>query len=40
MGYDVTFHPFKKTEYTYYVEKVVENPTDYLYQLENIHPEA
>lgn len=37
MGYDVTFHPFKRSEYKFYVEEVVENPNDFQNKLKTIH---
>ena len=37
MGYDVTFHPFKRSEYKFYVEEVVENPNDFHKKLKTIH---
>ncbi len=37
MGYDITFHPFSRKEYKFFVEAVVENPDDFKKQLEYIH---
>jgi uncharacterized protein (UPF0297 family) len=37
MGYDVTFHPFKISEYKFYVEEVVENPKTYRDKIKTIH---
>ena len=37
MGYDVTFHPFSRKEFHFYIERVVDDPTDYGLQLMGLH---
>lgn len=37
MGFDITFHPFSRKEYKFYIEQVVERPDDYVEQLKRIH---
>jgi len=37
MGYDVTFHPFSRAEFDFYVRRVVEDPTNYLQQIAHLH---
>lgn len=40
MGFDVTFHPFRREEFKTYVEAIVKNPTVYQKQVESLHPEG
>ncbi|GJM61219.1 hypothetical protein [Persicobacter diffluens] len=37
MGFDVTLHPFRRTDFTFFVERVVENPKEFRYQATFIH---
>lgn len=37
MGYDVTFHPFNRKEFSYFIDQVVAMPTDYATQVQHLH---
>lgn len=37
MGYDVTFHPFDRKEFSYFIDQVVAAPTNYREQVQKLH---
>lgn len=39
MGFDVTFHPFRREEFKTYVEAIVKDPTTYQKQVASLHPD-
>ncbi|GAA4823130.1 hypothetical protein [Algivirga pacifica] len=37
MGYDITFHPFSRKEFSYYIEDVIQAPSEYVSRLAKVH---
>ena len=40
MGYDVTFHPFSRVDFDYFVDRVLLNPVEYSEQVQRIHDDT